>query len=328
MSRDSYDDIQYSSDRRRSSSRGGRGNVGLLALFCVLLFLVSLIAYMIFSQPKDSASNKTETSKVVEEKTSEIKENVTVKQLDLEETKADVIKFTTHKVVKGEDITTISERYGLKIQTVISVNKLKNVANLEEGMLLQIPDRDCQLYIVQAGDFLSKIAMKFNPGLGWKKLQELNGLKNDKIYVGQEIYIPDLPIVEEKVSTGTEVVFKKPVNGTITASFGERLKGKNKSLDGVYISGEENASITAASKGSVVDVGNSPELGRFVILQHEGGYKTSYAFLDRVDVKVGSEVSEGSVIGTISTESSQSDRPRLYFKIEQLGIALDPAIFF
>lgn len=325
MNRDTYDDMQYSGERRRNA-RGRRGNVGLLALFCVLLFLVSLIAYMILSQPKDESVNTSESSVVVDNKTNDNDTVISVKQTELKKAEPDVIKFTIHTVQQGEDLLTIAEHYGLKVQTIISVNRLKNVASLEDGMKLRIPDRDCQLYIVQKGDFLTTIARKFNPNLGWKKLQELNGLTGEMITVGQEIIIPDLPIEEVKVEVKESITFKKPVIGIMTASFGELVDGKP--LEGIYYTGSEEALVSAARGGSVIDVGYDPELGRFITLQHEDGYKTTYAFLDQIDVKVGSEVAEGRTIGTITTSSSQTDRPTLYFKIEQFGIALDPVNFF
>lgn len=45
-----------------------------------------------------------------------------------------------------------------------------------------------QVYEVQSGDILDKIAQKHKTSV--KKIKELNGLKNDRIYVGQKLKIP------------------------------------------------------------------------------------------------------------------------------------------
>jgi murein DD-endopeptidase MepM/ murein hydrolase activator NlpD len=78
----------------------------------------------------------------------------------------------------------------------------------------------------------------------------------------------------------------------------------------------------------VVDAGNNPEgMGRFVVLSHEDGYRTSYAHLDQISVKVGDPVRQGDAIGIMGSTGSIGKRA-LYFSIEQDGTALNPANFF
>jgi murein DD-endopeptidase MepM/ murein hydrolase activator NlpD len=79
----------------------------------------------------------------------------------------------------------------------------------------------------------------------------------------------------------------------------------------------------------VVDAGYVAKgRGRFVQISHEGGYKTTYEHLESVGVKVGAQVRQGEPIGSMGTTGTEFSEPTLFFKIEQGGIALDPAGFF
>ncbi|MBR1919854.1 MAG: peptidoglycan DD-metalloendopeptidase family protein [Spirochaetales bacterium] len=366
MGRDSYDDMQSPSERGRRG--GGRGKVGILALFCVLVFLVFLIGYMLFVPAKESsegtpaevkaqsivqsAPQKSEEVEKKSEEKADAKPEVQVVQISTEEPKSEAvpamqthttsardlvqareessssrIRYTEHEVKAGEDLGSIASQYGLKVQTIISVNKIRNIAGVTEGVKLRIPDRDGQIYTVQNGDMLSTIARRFNPEMGWKQLQELNGLKTENIRVGQDLFIPDPVQAGPGVVSAAAITFIRPVSGgTVTASFGQLVDGQP--LGGVYIRGSAGSAVIAASKGSVIDAGNDPEMGRFVTLQHEDGYKTTYAYLERVEVKVGMEVEAEKVIGSIGLSSGKTTEPILYFILEQSGIPLDPALFF
>jgi LysM repeat protein len=49
-------------------------------------------------------------------------------------------------------------------------------------------DGQSRVYEVKPGDILEKIARKNNTSV--KKIKELNGLTNDRIFVGQRIKLP------------------------------------------------------------------------------------------------------------------------------------------
>lgn len=236
------------------------------------------------------------------------------------------IVYVDHVVAEGEDLNSIAEFYGLKPQTLISVNNIRNVSAVVPGAVLRIPDRDGSLYTVQEGDMLSSIASRFNPELGWRNLMSVNGLKSETIRVGQVLFIPDPPDEDAVTLESSALTFVAPVDGgTISTSFNQRVNGSN--LQGVYITGPAGSAVRATARGVVIDAGNSKDLGRFVVIQHDEGYKTTYGYLETVTVKLSAEVEQGVVIGSIGT-SGDFTRPTLFFKIEQSGIALNPEAFF
>jgi murein DD-endopeptidase MepM/ murein hydrolase activator NlpD len=83
-------------------------------------------------------------------------------------------------------------------------------------------------------------------------------------------------------------------------------------------------SIVRASGGATVNqIGEDPEYGLFVLLDHPQGYQSMYGHLSRILVTTGSTVSRRQVIG-LSGNSGRSTAPHLHFEIRQGGTALDP----
>ncbi len=244
------------------------------------------------------------------------------------------VQFADHAVASGEDLASIAKLYNLKTQTLISVNQIRNIQAIKEGVVLRIPDRDGQLYTVREGDMLSTIARKYSPSLGWKTLQEINGLKSENIMVGQQLFIPDTSTSSMvQLADVAPIQFQKPTGGTITVLFGQPYEnpatGMNESLGGILITGTYGSAVVAAASGQVVDAGYEVKgRGRFVILSHEGGYRTSYHHLENVEVRIGMSLDKGQTIGSIGTSGTTYEKPTLFFSIEQSGIALDPSQFF
>lgn len=237
------------------------------------------------------------------------------------------LAYITHTVQEGEDLSSIAELYGLEVGTLTSVNRIRDLNAVTPGVRLRIPNMDGQLYTVQDGDMLSTIALKFDPSLGWRTLMDINGLSSENIRVGDELFIPSSHDDDDAVlPQSTSVTFSLPIaSGRLSSSFGERVDDIQ--LQGVLVTAEAGSPVLAAASGVVVDSGNSASTGRFLVIQHEQGYKTTYAFLDSVSAAIGDSVEAGSQIGTLGTNSRFS-RPTLYFQIEQGGISLDPSLFF
>ena len=239
--------------------------------------------------------------------------------------------YVEHTVQESETLDSLSETYGVSKETILSVNAIKNLSAIRPGVVLRIPDRNGQLYTVQSGDSLSIITNRFNPTLGWKTLQEINALRSEVIFPGQKLFIPSAE-VDDDGSLAAYDRFVRPATGRITGLYGQTVVyGTSEAivvLQGIWIEGPVGTEVTASGTGVVVDAGNVPDgMGRFVVLSHENGYKTTYAHLDQISVKVGDQVKQGGLVGTLGN-SGTIGRNALYFSIEQEGPALNPANFF
>ena len=100
--------------------------------------------------------------------------------------------------------------------------------------------------------------------------------------------------------------------------------------DGVDISAKPGATVLAATAGTVSSVEAHPLMGTTVVIDHQGGYTTTYSNLQtKPTVSPGDLVTAGQIIGAVGTtaaaEAAQS--PHLHFSVALDGEAVDPMAF-
>jgi murein DD-endopeptidase MepM/ murein hydrolase activator NlpD len=75
----------------------------------------------------------------------------------------------------------------------------------------------------------------------------------------------------------------------------------------------------------VLFAGTEPrQFGRLVVIEHEGGWQSAYAFLSRITVKEGEEVRQGERIG-LSGRTGMASSPELHFELRRANRPVDPA---
>lgn len=92
---------------------------------------------------------------------------------------------------------------------------------------------------------------------------------------------------------------------------------------GVDIAVPVGTPVRAAGGGSAVEVGQDPEYGSFVLLEHRSGVRSMYGHLSRILVTAGDTVAAGRVIG-LSGNSGRSTAPHLHFEIRRGDRRVDP----
>lgn len=120
-----------------------------------------------------------------------------------------------------------------------------------------------------------------------------------------------------------------PVEGNlyVTAPYGQSSYAFHNGLDVTRdgISGEE---IHAAQSGVVVIANTFPHsYGNYVVIDHGGGYKTTYAHCQSLTVTVGQQVVQGETIAYVGT-TGNSTGPHLHFEVHKDGESLDPVQLF
>ena len=103
-------------------------------------------------------------------------------------------KSVDYRVVKGDTLSGIAARFSVSLEAIKRMNGLKN-ERINVGRVLNIPQdtyfsaRSKSVdYRVVKGDTLSGIAARFSVSL--KAIKRMNGLKNDRIKLGQALVIP------------------------------------------------------------------------------------------------------------------------------------------
>lgn len=125
--------------------------------------------------------------------------------------------------------------------------------------------------------------------------------------------------------TGVTVPRRWPLDepGYITRGQSSRSDSTEDIHPGIDIAISVGSMVRAAGGATVHQVGEDPEYGLFVLLDHAGDYQTMYGHLSRILVTTGESVAGGEVIG-LSGNTGRSSGPHLHFEIRQGGVSLDP----
>lgn len=146
-----------------------------------------------------------------------------------------------------------------------------------------------------------------------------------------EIEIDDTPVIAEAPR-----LIVTPVHGDVLMAFSMEELTYNPTLedwrthDGVDIAAASGATVLAACNGCVLAVEDDALMGTTVILEHDGGYQTTYANLQsNPPVVAGDFVSAGQIIGAVgsSATAESAQEPHLHFAVTKDGEAVNPHEF-
>ena len=250
----------------------------------------------------------------------------------IQNTKPSIIDYS---VVKGDTLWTISKRFDVKMNAIISINNLKEISRLSVGQTLKIPITNMDIakaegynkntevqeviYYVKKGENLWSISRKYNVKLD--TIVTANHIPDvSKITAGQRLIIPRIPGMRTSICD-----FIWPVKGRITSSYGTRiLNGYKEFHSGIDIGSPTGTNIVAAEKGKVSYVGYMRGYGNIIVLSHSGGYSTVYAHNSVNLVKRGQSVNRGTVIGKVG-RTGNATGPHVHFEIRLNGKPRNPS---
>ena len=116
-------------------------------------------------------------------------------------------EFETHKVKRGETLSTIARKYRTNIAYLREINDLPRKKALKVGQRLYVPDRTPltvkrpevvkgKFYIVQPGDSLASIAERYKVSVS--DLKKVNGLnRKARIKTGTRLSLPESAVIIE-----------------------------------------------------------------------------------------------------------------------------------
>ena len=239
-----------------------------------------------------------------------------------------------HEVKEGEDLAGIASLYGLKKETIMWENNLRENSKLSVGSNLRILPVDGVYHKVSKGESVESIGKKY--GLEAAQTQAIvdfpfNEFLNDKFELapGQWLMIPGgiKRIKSEASPTYARVL--TPDAGTVnaTGSFiwpasGIITQGYSFYHKAIDIAG--SGSILAADSGVVEIAGWSVYgYGNHVIVNHGNGTKTLYAHMRELSVSSGQSVNRGDVLGQMGS-TGRSTGVHLHFEVRQDSVLLNP----
>lgn len=208
-----------------------------------------------------------------------------------------------HDVVRGDSLSSIARRYGVRVAAVVAANRLPSErVTLRVGQRLIIPPGG-----VEPKE--TRVARAREISLPRDATPRTRGARAPADFF---FAVPDFA---DALTT-----FIWPKEGAITSSFGRRRLGWHRGID---IKGDRGDPIVAAAPGVVVVSGVEPRYGRVVKIEHEHGFTTVYAHNDDNAVEVGDWVLAGQRIGSIG-RTGRATSYHLHFEIRRDGRVYNP----
>ncbi|MCP4726954.1 MAG: M23 family metallopeptidase [bacterium] len=157
------------------------------------------------------------------------------------------------------------------------------------------------------------------------RIAELAGLEGiteeDSLY--SEMSAESESISEQ--TDGVSVPSGYPIRGFISKRFSESGLFGEKHL-GLDFSCPEGSMIRSTADGIVKSANWDDYFGYTLVIEHPGGYSTTYAHNKELRVSEGDKVKRGDVIA-LSGNSGKSSGPHLHYEIRKDGKQLDPEDF-
>lgn len=123
--------------------------------------------------------------------------------------------------------------------------------------------------------------------------------------------------------------YTAPLAGEITGKFGYRthpILGEELFHYGLDIAAESGTEIHAFADGEVTVVGESSELGKYVVLAHGTEYTTLYAHCSEITAASGKQVTMGETVAKVGS-TGQSTGPHLHFELQRGNTFLNPIYY-
>lgn len=249
-------------------------------------------------------------------------------------------RFQRHKVVRGETLESIAQRYNLIPTTIIGMNPaLQNGASAAVGSVLQIPPYNGVVVEVPRGETWRQVAAKYK--VRADSLFEVNGCQQDPriVFVPGVNWSPNGVVTKSPLPTNTGMPNRASLSGyplaqvvTVALPYGWQINPATGEVffhSGVDLLAAVGTNVLAIAPGTVAFANDQGSYGKLVIINHSGGLQSRYAQLDNIKVTVGQQVKKGDLLGTVGTSGKpSSSQPHLHFEMRSsssLGwVAQDP----
>ncbi|KHE93704.1 MAG: peptidoglycan DD-metalloendopeptidase family protein [Candidatus Scalindua rubra] len=201
----------------------------------------------------------------------------------------------------------------------------KELDSLKSNTITQKSTR----YTIKKGDTIWRIAN--NHGVLPDEIIKANNIKNvENIKPGQQLIIPRGVTVSSDAPERMAPVYNRnlnesfqwPIRGKILFGFDKWIDGyMNKGIDIEAVNGQP---VKASKSGVVALTSDTPDgWGKVVVLQHDDGSYTWYAYNSRILVKKGEYVIQGQTI-TEAGGTGRAKQDKLHFKIFLSGVPVNP----
>lgn len=123
--------------------------------------------------------------------------------------------------------------------------------------------------------------------------------------------------------------FASPVKGTTSSGFGYRMHPILKQIKfhyGTDFAAQSGTDVLAFADGTVETAAENDSYGKYLVIDHAGGYKTLYAHCSALGVAAGDKVKLGQKIALVGQTGSATG-PHLHFELSCCGVYYNPEFY-
>jgi murein DD-endopeptidase MepM/ murein hydrolase activator NlpD len=250
------------------------------------------------------------------------------------------------KVAKGDTLSSLSRRYGVPVEQIISANDLPD-GRLAQGQELVLPGvtaakaaavakankpnvRTVKTETIAAPKPTS-LAEEEEAEAGGKQAANANEggkpePKPNAIAASSETTGPQKRVASVDQLPAPDPMtgnsFRWPVKGRVIAGFGTKPDGGHN--DGIDVAVPQGTSVKAAENGVVAYSGNELKgYGNLVLIRHANNWVSAYANNEELLVKRGEKVRRGQIIAKAGATGAVS-QPQVHFELRKGSRPVDP----
>jgi len=239
----------------------------------------------------------------------------------------------------GDTVSSISNNFGISVNTILWENKLTARSIIKPGSKLVILPEDGVVHTVSRNENIGSIAKKYSVEID--EILEKNGITiNDPIKIAQTLFIPggkkivETSTVVSRSYSGTTITQTTPSTNTQQPTYtggkllwptvGNRItQYYSWSHRGLDVANKTGTPLYASEAGTVERSGWSNGYGYNVIINHGGGMKTLYAHASKLRVVAGTKVNRGDIIADMGS-TGWSTGPHIHFEVIVNGVKQNP----
>jgi murein DD-endopeptidase MepM/ murein hydrolase activator NlpD len=143
---------------------------------------------------------------------------------------------------------------------------------------------------------------------------------NDKFEDEEKYNISVLP--SGAAPTTESITFFRPLKGLVSDKYNPSIQHY-----GIDIVAAPKESVVATLEGTVIFVGNDPNVGNVIQIQHKNGFVSVYKHNASVLKKVGAKVRTGEAIAIVGNTGELSSGDHLHFELWHKGNPVNPELY-
>ena len=309
----------------------GKGKA--LPFFCFLIFTISLLTGAEYdpSLPRIQRLDSRDTAFAqylsdVESGRQQIfpvrNSNRRISDEDWARTLAEDLTIYVYKSGTGDDVLGLAARCSIPYSAIATINRLSNPEDLQQGQDLILPSIPGLFIPETPGNELERLLNSSRDRENGVIITISNGNARTRY-----LFLPGEDFNPTERTFFLNRGFYFPLkNFRITSNFGPRtnpVTGIHGLHQGLDLAAPEGTEVFAAREGTVMEQGEDPVLGRYIILSHKDNWVSLYGHLSKIDTVLNQLVNSSSLIGRVGT-TGQSTGPHLHFELRQNGTARDP----